>query len=242
MSGRNDDGVTEFHGFSWKGAIVPAVSGVKRSWAPMLLIQAVGAGLVAFYYANETFRADLSALEAIKSHGGIPLDLVAGATAGGVAPQLAKLATGRADPRLPAFWSSMLFAGFVYSIVAVQVDLFYQFQGFVFGTGRDWVTLTKKTLVDMAIFAPVISIPSAVLLFELRKVDYSPARLWFRTKNSFYRSKIMPALIPCWAFWIPMLFCIYAMPPNLQFPLAQVAEASWAVLFIFIAAGSPTAE
>ncbi|MBW7929038.1 MAG: hypothetical protein H3C58_13330, partial [Fimbriimonadaceae bacterium] len=46
---------------------------------------------------------------------------------------------------------------------------------------------------------------------------------------------IVPALIPCWAFWIPILICVYSLPANLQFVFALLAEAAWSILFVFIA-------
>src|SRR5205807_2078722 len=142
---------------------------------------------------------------------------------------LAKLVTGRAGRVSRSFWTSMLFTGFIYAVVAVEVDYFYRFQASLFGSGNDWPTLLKKDVVDMAIFTPILSIPSAVILFEWRNAGFSWKNLATRLRSDFYRTKIFPALIPCWAFWIPMLLCVYAMPSNLQFPLAQLPEASWAV-------------
>lgn len=220
--------------FSWRDASALGVAAVKHGWAPMLLIQILAGALVGAYYWSPSLRDALTGLERLKEHGGPLFDLLAGAIAGGLIPQIAKLVTGKARFSR-AFFGDTLFNAFVYAIVALQVDYFYQLQGALFGNGIDIATLIKKNVVDMFLFAPLISIPTAVLLFEWRKARVSGRPLSERLGPLFVRSKIMPAMIPCWAFWIPMLFCVYSMPRNLQFPLAQLAEASWAVLFIFIA-------
>jgi hypothetical protein len=221
--------------FRWRDATGPGIAALKHGWAPMLLIQFFAGCLVVAYYQIPGLRMSLRALEELKSHGGPPFALASGAIAGGLVPQLAKLLTGRVTSFGRRFWLQMLFTGAVYAIVSLQIDYFYQFQAFMFGSQHDGLTVIKKDLVDMAIFAPFISIPTAVILFEWRNAGFSATDLGHRLRSQFFRSKIVPALIPCWAFWIPMLLCVYAMPPNLQFPLAQLAEASWAVLFIFIA-------
>jgi hypothetical protein len=51
---------------------------------------------------------------------------------------------------------------------------------------------------------------------------------------SAYRDRVFPALIPCWVFWIPVLFCVYAFPPNLQLPFAFLAEAAWSMIVVFV--------
>jgi len=210
---------------------------VRHSWPPILLIQAAAACLVVAYYRSPGLQADLTSLEHFKANGGIAFDLYTGALAGGVVPQLAKLVTGRAGKVSIGFWTQMLFAGLVYAIVGVEIDLFYHLQAAMFGTRNDVLTLVRKDLVDMGLFTPFLSIPTAVGLFEWRKAGFSFVGFVRRVRTGFYRSKVMPALIPCWVFWTPMLLCVYSMPSNLQFPLSQLAEASWAVLFIFIAGG-----
>jgi len=228
-------GATEAIRFNWRDACSPGIAAVKHGWPPILLIQFLAACLVVFYYRTPSFQAELSDLERVKADGGIPFDLATGAFAGGFVPQIAKLITGRANAFRSSFWRDMLFAGFVYAIVAVEVDLFYHLQTATFGSHDDVFTLSKKDLIDMGLFSPFLSIPTAVVLFEWHNSGFSLRNSRDRMRRQFYSLKVMPALIPCWAFWIPVLLCVYAMPINLQFPLSQLAEASWATLFIFIA-------
>jgi len=163
----------------------------------------------------------------------LPFAFAAGFIAGGVVPEIAKAATRRLRKIDRKWLNQTLFNGLVYGIVAVQVDLFYQLQNFLFGGGRNVATLIIETAVDMFIFAPLLSIPTAVAMFEWRSRRWAGVGRLFRWEG--YVAKVVPALIPAWAFWIPMLFCVYAMPPDLQFCLAILAEAAWSILFVFIA-------
>lgn len=211
----------------------PGLAAVHINWGPFLAIQIASAALVFAYFTYTPFHDAMRQLANAKVRGGLPFSLVAGCLAGGLVPELAKAVT-RKLWRIDRNWAKQtLFNGFVYGIVAVQVDLFYQLQNYLFGPGRDPATLFIKTAVDMLIFAPLISIPTAVALFEWRSNRWSGvARLW---RLDGYVQKVVPALVPAWAFWIPMLFCVYSMPPDLQFCLAVLAEAAWSILFVFIA-------
>jgi len=158
-----------------------------------------------------------------------------GFMAGGLLPMLAKIVTRKVRIADPSFWGDLVFNGFVYAIVAIEVDALYRTQAYIFGTGIDAATLIKKNLVDMGLFSPFLSMPTAVGLFEWRKSSFSLKALREEVSFRFFKQKVATALIPCWGFWIPMLFCVYALPPNLQFPFAQLGEASWCLLFVFIA-------
>jgi hypothetical protein len=227
-------GPIERRPLSWKEAAAPGYSAVKHSWAPILLLQCVAALLVAAYYLSPGLQHWLEWLERLKSNGGVAFDVAVGVVVGGVVPQVAKALTGKT--RLSrAFFGDMAFNGFVYAIVATEVDHFYRFQGSVFGTGVDIATIAKKIVVDMGLFTPFLCIPTAIALFEVRNAGFSWNQLIERNRGSAFRTKVIQALIPCWAFWIPMLVCVYSMPKNLQFPLSQTAQGSWAVLFIFMA-------
>lgn len=204
-----------------------------------MLIQALAAMLVLAYYRFPEARAATESLQRFKANSGLPFSFVCGGIAGGLVPQLARIVTRKS--RLSAqFWRDTTFIALVYGIVGVQVDLFYQLQGVIFGTAIDLHTLIQKTAFDMAVASPTVFIPTAILLFEWRKAGFSLRRLVGAFTRWFYVDKVIPTLIPCWAYWIPVLFAVYAMPPNLQFPLAQLAEAAWCLLFVVIATREDT--
>ena len=200
-----------------------------------MLIQVGAVILVVSYYRSSGLRtAALSAAE-LKLRYGIWFAFAMGMLAGGVVPEIAKLVTGGLR-RLNRTWVAELgYNALVYGVVAAQVDLFYRFQAFTFGAGHDARTLIVKTAVDMGAFAPVISIPTAMLLYAWRREGFRAGAIFRNGVRGFAIHQIMPGLIPCWVFWTPVLFCTYAMPANLQLCFSMLAEAAWSIVFVFIA-------
>lgn len=218
-----------------RSAVAPGLAAVRRNLAPFLLIQLGAFAFVVFYYRSAALQAGADVVMAWKLAGGIPFAFAAGALAGGVIPEVSKALTGRLR-KLDRKWAlDSLYNGFVYGIVGVQVDLFYRFQTWAFGDGKDVGTLLLKTAVDMLLFATLISIPTALCLYEWRRLGFKLRALVRQFSWAFYRDKVVPGIIPCWAFWIPILLCVYSMPADLQFCFSILAEAAWSILFVFIA-------
>lgn len=215
---------------------------MRTHWPPFLLIQVAAAALAFAYYGSPGLQAVAAHIMRWKEAGGLPFAFAVGVMAGGVVPEIAKTLTGRLRSFDRAWLSKAAFTGMVYGIVATEVDVFYRGQAVLFGDGRDPLTLAIKTAVDMFLFSPLLCVPTAVLLFRWRKRGYSFRNGGRAFSWRFYRARVLPAMVPCWAFWIPILLCVYAMPTNLQFVFAQMAEAAWSILFVFIATGEHEAD
>ncbi len=200
----------------------------------MIAIQIAAVVLVVTYYRSPDVQAVATQIAVWKVAGGVVFSFLGGAVAGGVIPELAKLVMRRIK-RLDRSWLlSALYNAFVYGIVGVQVDLFYRVQAQIFGSGTDPQTLIVKTLVDMGLFSPLLCIPTATLLYAWKRRSFR-FHGWRRAfTRKFYATQIWPTLLPCWAFWIPVLLCVYAMPMNLQFCFAILAEAAWSMVFVFM--------
>lgn len=219
-------------------ALVPGIQALRRFWAPFVLIQIAAAALVVAYYQSPAVQAFSDEIGIWKLQFGLLFAAVGGFIAGGIIPEAAKILTGKVR-RLDARWAgNMFFAGFVYMFVGVQVDLFYQLQTVMFGGGLDAKTILIKTAVDMGIFAPFLCMPSGVILFEWRSARYRPIGIWRCFRWTWFRNRVIPALLPGWGFWIPFLLCLYALPAPLQLPFALLGEAAWSIIFIFIASQS----
>jgi hypothetical protein len=221
--------------WTWRAASRPGIAALKANWLPFLIIQVFAAVLVVLYYQNEGMRQGAKALENVKVAGGLPFAFLSGAVAGGLIPELAKLITGRLKKLDTGWLRDTAFNALVYGLIGMLVDVFYKQQAIWFGNGNDATTLFLKTIVDMIPFTMFLSIPFAISLFEWRKLGFQGLVGGYR--HGFYRHKVIPALIPCWAFWVPILICCYALPLNLQFPFAMLAEAAWSIMFVFIATG-----
>jgi len=229
------EGVSEPTSWQLRDAIRPGVSALKRYWAPFLLIQICCALLVVAYYQLISVREWADAIGDIKDRWGILFSGLGGFIAGGVIPEIAKAITGRNKTFDRQWLASTAFNGFVYLVIAIQVDLFYRFQGYVFGEGIDVGTILIKTLVDQLIFSPALCMPTGVVLFDWRAARFSVPKAVAGIHRVWYRTRVLPAVIPGLAFWGPFLLALYALPGPLQMPFALLGEAAWSLLFVFIA-------
>lgn len=220
---------------SWSDLLRPGFRAVRRNWAPFLLLQTLAALLVLAYYRLDAVRSAAEILSMAKAAGGVYYVLVSGFLAGGALPQIARVATGRVTQIDRAFWLDTLYSGFVFAMIAVEVDAFYRLQGTIFGHGSDVATLVKKTALDMFVATPIAFNPTGMILLHARKVCFAPRRMREAFTWSFYRDWVIPTFPLNWAFWIPIVMCVYALPANLQFPSAQLSEACWSLFFVFMA-------
>lgn len=220
--------------FTWSEVSGPGFRAIRRYWPPIALIQATSIAVVLAYYRSESVQGAFAALAGIKAKNDLLFAIVAGFLAGSAVPEIAKLLTGKNSAHsAKEWWGSTLFNGFAYALIAVEVNLFYNFQAFLFGQEITWCTLLKKNLFDMFVFSPTISILSATLLFDWKANRFRGSGL-NQGFGKFYRHSVLPSLVLAWFFWIPVLFCTYALPKNIQFIFSNFAEAAWSILFIFI--------
>lgn len=222
--------------WSLSDAFKPGLRAVANHWKPFLLIQLAAVGCVIAYYNSQRFQLVADVLQDWKVSGGIPLAFLAGALAGGFLPEVARILTRTAEGRGWKRWQKVLWTALVFGLVGVFVDLFYKLQAMIFGNGIDPATLAYKTAFDMFCFAPLFCIPFEVVSLQWPQKGYRLDALARGMDWPTYRENVLPALLPCWAFWIPVLVCVYTMPLNLQFVFAILAEAAWSIIVVFVAA------
>ncbi len=212
----------------------PSWRAVRKNLAPILLIQSVGAILVASYFLSQGVRDFAQRIAEVKQAGGVPFAFLAGFIAGGLLPEIAKFLTGRRHRYSRTHVVRVLWTGFVYGLIGILIFYLYDLQARWFGNGIDWGTLTLKTSVDMGIFTPLVSVPMAAALFAWWKAEFAWT-FWAKVfSRKFYREEVVSKLPLCWAYWIPFLYLTYALPIDLQFPFAIVAESAWSILFVFM--------
>lgn len=219
--------------WSLKKAVEPGLVAVRQHWKPLLAIQIAAILVVATYYASSAVREASASISALKLSGGYPFSFLAGFVAGGLLPEVAKVATGRIAADRAKWLRDTAFNGLAYGLLAIAVDLLYQLQTRAFGGGNDIATIAIKTVVDQAIFSTIVAMPAMIFLFDFRAGGWRKAAGVLTPRG--YRDRVLPALLPNWAFWIPVLVCVYAMPFELQFVFAMLMEAAWSIVFVFIA-------
>jgi hypothetical protein len=217
--------------------VAPLAAGaaaLRRFWRPFILIQAAAALLAIAYRMSEPFRAACAVAAAWKRSGGLPFAAATGALAGGILPELAKLAADRDRAPMSGRGGEILFNTAFFAFNGVVIDLLYRGEAVLFGGDARALTVVEKVAFDQFVFNPVWGV-LIVLLFLWRQRRFSLAATLSVLRRGFYRARVVPLLIPSWLFWIPMVSIIYALPVPLQFLLFVPALGAWSLIMVFIA-------
>jgi hypothetical protein len=216
--------------------IKPAFRAVLANWKPMLLIQVCAAAIVIAYYQSSGMQSWCAGLADIKTRGGLVFSAVVGALAGGILPEIAKIVTG--ERKKVQSWREVLCVSFYFACMGVSIDIMYAWFGRVYGMGHEPVTVLKKTASDMGVFCPLIAVPTSVLLFTWKDRNFSWSSVKSALSGGGFLDLYVKMILPNWIMWIPVLGAVYALPVNLQFLMAELAEAAWSILVVHISQGA----
>ena len=222
-----------------EAAVSPLAAGaaaLRRFWRPFLLIQAGAALLAIAYRVSVPFRQACAVAAAWKTSGGLLLSAAISALAGGLLPEVAKLAADRGRSTLRGRGGEILFNTAFFAFDGVVIDLLYRGEARLFGGTAQLLTVVEKVAFDQFVFSPLWSI-LIVLLFLWRQRGFSFAATLPALGRGFYQSRVVPLIVPNWLFWIPMVSIIYALPVALQFLLFVPALGAWSLIMVFIAEG-----
>jgi hypothetical protein len=224
------------------GPLAAGIAALRRFLRPFVLIQLAAVGLVLAYYQSATVRAFCGTLAAIKIAGGLPFAAWTASLAGGILPEVAKLA---GDPRrftVRGRRGEILFNLAFFAFNGMVIDLLYRGEARLFGFDAAAATVAKKVLFDQFVFTP-LWLPLIIALFSWRRVGFSPAATVALLRiPGFYRTRVVPLLLPAWCFWIPMVSIIYALPLPLQFLLFVLALGAWSLIMVFIASAGAASD
>jgi hypothetical protein len=216
--------------------LAAGAAALRRFWRPFLLIQSGAALLAIAYRVSLPFREACALAAAWKTAGGLLLSAAISALAGGLLPEIAKLAADRGRSTLRGRGGEVLFNTAFFAFDGVVIDLLYRGEARLFGGTAQLSTVVEKVAFDQFVFSPLWSI-LIVLLFLWRQRGYSLAATLPAIGPGFYQSRVLPLIVPNWLFWIPMVSIIYALPVALQFLLFVPALAAWSLIMVFIAEG-----
>lgn len=197
------------------GARLAAV--FRENRLPCLVLNLLVLALVGSYYAVPQAAALWQAVGDFKLRWSFGFSLVSTVFAAALLPTLVQGWMGRlpARGRLKRLALLSLFWGWR----GMEIDLFYQVQGWLFGHGNDLRTLLIKVAVDQFVMSPLWFVPT--VLIALRWVEFGGS--WARTRASldreFWRRTCPTVMVANWLVWIPALALIYSLPAALQFPL-----------------------
>jgi hypothetical protein len=206
----------------------------RRFWRPFLLIQGAALALALSYHFIQAMRAACGAVGVWKTSGGLLFVALSGAIAGGLLPEIAKALADRTLAGLRGRGGAIAFNTAFFAFNGIVVDLFYRLEGALLGNAASFRIVVVKALFDQFVFTPLWLI-LITLLFLWRRRGFSLAATLPALKRGFYRTRVVPLLIPNWFFWLPAVSIIYALPSPLQFPLFVLLLGAWSLIMVFIA-------
>lgn len=209
---------------------------IRRAFAanlvPALFLWCFALAVLVGYSIHPPTRAALDALALLKKQLGLGFSMPAQALASGLLPFLfQKLQSGAHRktalahvPYLMCYWACQ----------GALVDLFYAFQAQVFGDNARLSTILLKIVVDMGIFAPLVSMPLAVCAFAFKDAGFSLSKTRQLLGANWYRHRVVPVYIAALLVWTPAVAVLYALPLGVQFPFQATVACFWALILVIM--------
>ncbi len=204
--------------------------GVQTLARPGLVLQAAAVGLVLAYYHWPEARGIFDRLADWRTRWGYLFSALSTALCGGVLPFLylrLQPATRATHP-----WPLLIFFALFWAWKGAETDLWYRFLSAVYGDDPGPRTVVLKVLSDQFGWNLLYAAPVGNLCFAWKDAGFrwGPVVADLRAGRWYYR-RVFPVLLTVWALWIPVVSCVYALPPALQIPLFNVVLCFWSLLF-----------
>jgi hypothetical protein len=219
------------------GIFATIVKVFRQNRLPCLVLNGTAVALVATYYRSPAMAELWNAVGAFKTRWSCVFSPVSTVFAAAILPFCIQAAMGTLPPhrRLHRLGLLALFWGYR----GLEIDLFYRFQGLLFGHGKDLATLAAKVALDQFLVSPLWFVPT--YLVALRWIDQGGA--WSRMRSSlnraFWTRTFPTVLITNWIVWIPVLVLVYSLPAPLQFPLFSVVMCFFILVVTLLAKANP---
>lgn len=217
-------------------SIASSIAAVFReNRVPCLALNLVVITLVGSYYQVPAIAEVWEAVGAFKLKWAYAFSLGSTIFAAVLLPTLVQLWVGT----LPAAsrWKRVGLLSLFWGYRGMEIDWFYQVQGWLLSTGDDAATLLKKVAVDQFVMSPLWFVPT--VLIAMRWVDMGGS--WARTRASLTREFWMrtcpTVMVTNWLVWIPTLALVDSLPPALQFPLFSVVMCFFILIVTLLARG-----
>ena len=202
----------------------------RRNLPAMLALEGAMGAVVALYYGCAAAGPFFARLAAWQHAGGFLAASVSSAFAGGFLSEFSAVYFLDGGRWTRAHLENMAFKLALFFSSGGLVYEFYHLQAFWFGDGVAWSIILPKILVDQFGYTVFWATPYQTLLTRWHALGFSGRKLWGELKSDLITRRMLPVLITNWMFWIPGVCLIYALPLNLQMPLAIFATAIWGLL------------
>lgn len=223
---------------TFRRLIQPGLDAVVANWRPFLLIQTCAAIVLIAYYTLAPVREFGETLAEFKRNGGIPFAAISVVFAAVFLPELARRITKTPRDK-PFTWGDFGFQAAYFAFLGVLLDWFYSLLATVFGDTPAPGIVATKIAVDLIFLTAVFNMPLVTALFAWRDAGFEIKGARALLANGGFWQRYVPLLIGAWAFWLPVLVCLYSLPGSLQFVFSVLAEAAWCLLLVHLASKRP---
>ena len=199
---------------------------------PAIFLWCFALAILAGYSIHPPTRHALDALAILKKQLGLGFSMPAQALASGLLPWVfQKLQSGTHRktalvhvPFLMLYWACQ----------GALVDLFYGLQAQLFGDNARPATIILKVLVDMGLFAPLLSMPLVVCAFAFKDSGFSISKTRLLLGPRWYRERVIPVYLAALLVWTPAVAVLYALPLGVQFPFQATVACFWALILVIM--------
>lgn len=207
----------------------------RALFRPGLILQAAALALVLSFYYLPAASGWFSQLARWRMEGGYLFSALASALCGGLLPFLYLRFTSHRPGTYP--WAHLLFFTSFWAWKGAEVDLLYRALASWYGNGNGPATIVRKVVTDQFGFNPLYATPVGNLIFAWKDAGFRWRPVFADVRaGRWYARRVLPVLISVWALWIPVVSCVYALPPALQIPLFNVVLCFWSLLFAHLTA------
>lgn len=168
-------------------------------------------GYLFFYVEQVRFLFDWMAVR--KMQYGLLYGVVSTAVFGGLIPFCVLVANKTIRHK---FAQNLAFYLFLWALMGLLVDAFYQLQGNWFGYDNTLAVLVKKVLLDQFVFSAFLTCPLLTVSFMWRNYEFSFSTTMNQIDRSLFTRSIPKTVVTNWIIWLPAVCLIYSMPQSLQ--------------------------
>lgn len=206
----------------------------KANFLPALVVQSIMVLLLFAYYRHPATREWLDDLAGFRMRTGYLYTCLSAMVAGAVIPEALRLFFFQGGRLQRRNLSNLLFTLPFWGLICITVDIFYQTQARIFGSGTDFLTVSIKVAVDQFGYTALFATPMTCILYDWKHNGYRLRGMGRAFTPRYYRRVIFPVLFTNWCVWIPMISVIYCLPLPLQIPLFSLALSMWVLLYTWM--------
>ena len=221
-------------------ALSTGLKAARQNRIPGIVMWFLAMTIIVGYYFFEPIHAVLESIGQFKQQWGWNFSLVSTAIFGGLIPAVvAAFLSNRTKKPNPSrqettnrSFEYLAASTLLWAYKGVEIDCFYHFQAWLFGTATNFSTVLAKTICDQFVMVPIFGMVNVVLFYHWRDCGYSFAKAWQGLKKGWYSRLVLPALIANWFVWIPAVAMIYCLPTALQLPVQNLILCFWVLILL----------